>query len=143
MQANLPIKRAQKENLLCDLTSISWKSIINLVVCALKQRITYHCVYTCTEKTCLAIISTRTILLNIYNKVFWIGNYTKMTWILCRKLFIWQKISKYVFTSLFAECPRPSRMATKLADAIKSVAALAVLATSFGAADTISTGLTR
>ena len=54
-----------------------------------------------------------------------------------------QKISVYVITSLLAELPRPSRMATKLADAIKSVAALAVLATSFGAADTISTGLTR
>ena len=54
-----------------------------------------------------------------------------------------KKISVYVITSLFAECARPSRMATKLADAIKSVATLAVLATSFGAADTISTGLTR
>ena len=54
-----------------------------------------------------------------------------------------KQIFEYVITSLFAECARPSRMATKLADAIKSVAASAVLATSFGAADTISTGLTR
>ena len=53
-----------------------------------------------------------------------------------------KKISEYVITSLFAECLRPSRMATELADAIKSFAAFAVLATSFGAADTISTGLT-
>ena len=28
------------------------------------------------------------------------------------------KISEYIITSLFAECPRPSRMATELADAI-------------------------
>ena len=53
------------------------------------------------------------------------------------------KISEYVITSLLAECPLPSRMTTKLTDAIKSVAALAVLATSLGAAETISTGLTH
>ena len=53
------------------------------------------------------------------------------------------KISEYVITSLLAECPFPSRMATKLADAIESVAALAVLASRFGAAETILTGSTR
>ena len=115
---------------------------MDLGVCALKQQITYHCVHTCTEKTYLDSVSTRTILLNHYNKVLCIGGYTKTIWILYWKLFTSQKISEYVITSLFAECLRPSRMATELADAIKSVAAFAVLATSFGAADTISTGLT-
>ena len=38
-------------------------------------------------------------------------------------------MTDYVITSLFAECPRPSWMASKLTDAIKSVAALAILAT--------------
>ena len=122
-------------------TSISWKSIMDLRVCALKRRIKCHFVRTCTEKTCLYIVSTKTILLNHYNEEFCIGGYT--IWIMCRKLITWQKISEYVITSLFAECPCPSRIATKFADAIKSVATSAVLATSFGAADTISTGLTR
>ena len=52
------------------------------------------------------------------------------------------KISEYIITSFFAECARPSRLATKLADAIKSVAALAVWTTRFGAVCAISTGLT-
>ena len=89
---------------------------------------------------CLDIVSTRTILLNHLNKEFWIGSHKKKLIIFC---LYDQKITVYVITSLFAECPRPSWMASKLTDAIKSVAALAILATSFGAADTISTGLTR
>ena len=48
-----------------------------------------------------------------------------------------------MITSLFTECPCPFRMATKLADASKSVAALAVWTTGFGAVDAVSTVLTR
>ena len=52
-------------------------------------------------------------------------------------------LSEYIITALFTKCPRPSRMATKLTGAIKSVATLTVWSTSFAAADTISIGLTR
>ena len=88
---NLPNRRAPKTNHLFDLTSVSWKSIMDLGVCALKQQITYHCVHTCTERTCLDSVSTRTILSNHYNKELCIGGYTKTIWILCRKLFTSQK----------------------------------------------------
>ena len=47
-----------------------------------------------------------------------------------------------MITSLFTECSCPFRMATKLADASKSVAALAVWTTGFGAVDAVSTGFT-
>ena len=60
-----------------------------------------------------------------------------------QKIVYMTKISEYIITSLFAECPCPSRLATKLADAIKSVAVLAVWTTGFGAVAAISTGLTR
>ena len=46
-------------------------------------------------------------------------------------------------TSLFTVSSRPSRMAAKLADAIKSVAILAVWTTGFGAVGAISTGWTH
>ena len=48
-----------------------------------------------------------------------------------------------ILTSLFTVTPRPFRMATKLTDAIKSVAALAVWTTGFGAVGAISTGWTH
>ena len=109
----------------------------------LKHRITYYCIQTCTEKTCLEIVSTRTILLNYYNSKGNLNTHLYKNNIdSVQKISCMTKKSEYVFTSLFAECPLPSRVATKLADTIQSVAALAVLATSFGAIDTISTGLT-
>ena len=81
----------QTLNHLFDLTSISWKSVMDLCLCPIKQRITYHCVHTCTEQTRLDIVSTRNIFLNNYIKVLCICGYTKTIWILGWKLFTSKK----------------------------------------------------
>ena len=52
------------------------------------------------------------------------------------------KVYEHVITSLFTEYSYPFRKATKLADASKSVAALAVWTTGFGAVDAKPTGFT-